>query len=120
MVLPAYAVGLGLVICGAEALGGHLARGVESPAAVAAFGLLVLIGGRSETVRGPRGDGRDERFAMIDLPATAIAGSTLIVAVLVAWLVEVARGRDGGPYTWLARVAGTAYVPAVGFLRWRR
>ncbi|HEU0315938.1 MAG TPA: hypothetical protein VFR49_01335 [Solirubrobacteraceae bacterium] len=117
---PAYAVGLGLVIGGAEALGGHLVRGVESLALMTGFGLLVLVGGRSETVRGLRGDGRDERFAMIDLRATAIAGSTLIVAVLVAWLVDLARGRDGSPYTWLASVAGAAYVAAVAFLRWRR
>ncbi len=116
---PAYAVGLGLVVCGAEALGGHLVRGVESLAIMAVFGLLVLIGGRSETVRGLRGDGRDERFAMIDLRATAIAGSALVVAVLVAWLVELARGRDGSPYTWLAGVGGAAYVAAVAFLRWR-
>jgi hypothetical protein len=116
---PAYVLTLGLVICGAEALGGHLVRGVESLAIMAVLALLVLLGGRSETVRGLRGDGRDERFALIDLRATAIAGSALIVAVLVAWLVELARGHDGSPYTWLASVAGAAYVAAVAYLRWR-
>jgi hypothetical protein len=39
-----------------------------------AFGALILFGGRSETVRGLRGDGRDERFRQIDMHATALAG----------------------------------------------
>jgi len=42
------------------------------------FGALILLGGRSETVRGLRGDGRDERFKHIDLAATAFAGIVLI------------------------------------------
>ena len=32
-----------------------------------AFGALILLGGRSETIRGLRGDGRDERFRKIDI-----------------------------------------------------
>jgi hypothetical protein len=38
---------------------------------------LILFGGRSETIRGLRGDGRDERIAMIDMRATALAGSVV-------------------------------------------
>jgi hypothetical protein len=56
---------------------------------------------------------------MIDLRATAVAGSVTIVAILVAWIVELAEGHDGNPYTWLASVAGCAYVLAVALLRWR-
>ncbi len=70
-------------------------------------------------MRGLRGDGRDERFALIDLRATALAGTVTIVAILVAWIVELAAGRDGDPYTWLASVAGLAYILAVALLRWR-
>ena len=44
---------------------------------LAAFGLLILLlTGRSETVRGLT-IGRDERFAQIDLKATAVAGLVL-------------------------------------------
>jgi hypothetical protein len=39
--------------------------------------------------------------------------------VIVAFLVEIARGHDGSPYTWLGALAGVAYVAAVAFLRWR-
>jgi hypothetical protein len=36
-----------------------------------------------------------------------------------AFLVEIARGHEGSPYTWLGALAGVAYVAAVAFLRWR-
>jgi len=75
--------------------------------------------GRSETIRGLRGDGRDERFAQIDLRATAITGLVLITVVIVAFFVEVARGHSGNPYMWLGALAGLTYVLAVVFLRWR-
>jgi hypothetical protein len=81
--------------------------------------LLILLSGRSETVRGLRGDGRDERFRMIDLHATAFAGIVLICALIVVWLVELARGHDGSPYGELMAAGGVSYVAAIAFMRWR-
>ncbi len=80
---------------------------------MAGFGLLVLLGGRSETVRGLRGDGRDERFRQIDIRATAFAGLVVIVAVIVAFVIELARGHSGAPFTWLGAIAGLAYLLAI-------
>ena len=40
-------------------------------------------------------------------------------AIIGAWLVEVAQGQDGSPYTQLGAVGGLAYILAVAFLRWR-
>jgi hypothetical protein len=117
--LPIFVIFLGLVIFAAEGIGGHLGRGIESLAIMGVLAIALVLGGRSETVRGLRGDGRDERFALIDLRATALAGSAVTIAILIGWIVEIARGRDGGPYTWLATVAGGAYVLAIAFLRWR-
>jgi hypothetical protein len=74
--------------------------------------------GHSETLRGLTTN-RDERFVQIDLKATALAGLALIIAVIVAWLVQVAQGHSGSPYDWLAAVAGVAYLLAVAFFRWR-
>ena len=60
--LPLFAVSLGVVILAAQWIGGDPVGGLVSFAILAGFGALVLVGGRSETVRGLRGDGRDERF----------------------------------------------------------
>jgi hypothetical protein len=117
--LPAFSLVLGLVMLAVSWLGGSPGQGVISLAVLAAFGLIILLAGRSETVRGLRGDGRDERFAQIDLQATALSGLAVIVALIVAWLVATARGQSGSPYGWLLAIAGLTYVLAVGWFRWR-
>ena len=99
--------------------GGQLGAGVYGLVVLAVFGLvLLLLTGRSETLRGLT-TGRDERFAQIDLRATAVTGLVLITTVIVAWLVEIARGHSGNPYGWLGAIGGLAYILAVAFFRWR-
>ena len=117
--LPAFSLVLGLVMLAVSWLGGSPGQGVISLAVLAAFGLIILLAGRSETVRGLRGDGRDERFAQIDLQATALSGLAVIVALIVAWLVATARGQSGNPYGWFLAIAGLTYVLAVAWFRWR-
>jgi hypothetical protein len=117
--LPAFAVALGIVMFVAQLVGGSLAGALWSFGVMTVFAAVVLLGGRSETIRGLRGDGRDERFRQLDIHATALAGLAVIVAVVVAFLVEVARGHDGQPYAWLGAVGGIAYVAAVVALRLR-
>jgi hypothetical protein len=73
---------------------------------------------RIETLRGLT-TGRDERFTQIDLRATAVTGLVLITTLIVAWLVEIARGHSGNPYGWLGAIGGPAYILAVAFFRWR-
>jgi hypothetical protein len=118
--LPAFSLVLGLVMLAVSWLGGNPGQGVISLAVLAAFGLVILLAGRrSETIRGLSGEGRDERFAQIDLQASAVAGLAVIVALIVAWLVATARGQSGDPYGWLLAIAGLSYVLAVGWFRWR-
>jgi hypothetical protein len=66
--LPLFSLGLGVVVLAASRAGGSLGSGLVSLAVMAGFGLFILLAGRSETIRGLRGDGRDERFAP-DRPA---------------------------------------------------
>jgi len=117
--LPLFAVGLGLAMLAAMWVGGDPSSGLFSLAVMVVFGSLILFGGRSETIRGLRGDGRDERFRQIDVVATAIAGLVVITAIIVAFLVEVARGHDGSPYGWLGAIGGIAYLAAIAVLRFR-
>ena len=58
-------------------------------------GSAILLGGRSELVRGLRGDGRDEYWARLDLHATALAGIVLITVVIGMCVWEWAHGRSG-------------------------
>lgn len=116
---PTISLVLGVVIWLAFWAGGDPRGGAIGFAILAGFGLLLLLGGRSDAIRGMRGDGRDERWAMIDLRATALAGIVVITAIIVGFIVEVAHGRDGHPYTWLGAIAGIAYLAGLLIGRWR-
>ena len=117
--LPLFALALGGVVFGAQAIGGDPGSGLVSLGIMALAGAVFLFGGRSETIRGLRGDGRDERFQRIDIHATAFAGTVVITAVIVGFLVEMARGRDGTPFTWLGALGGLAYLAAIAVMRLR-
>jgi hypothetical protein len=117
--LPLTSLGLGVLMLTAAAIGGDARQGLEMLAVMAAVGLGILVGGRSETIRGLRGDGRDERFRTIDIHATALAGMAVITAVIGGFIVELARGHDGRPYAWIGAIGGVTYIVAVAVLRAR-
>jgi hypothetical protein len=117
--LPLFAVALGFVMLAAMWIGGNPSLGLQSLGIMTAFGALILLGGRSETIRGLRGDGRDERFRQIDIHATALAGMVVLATIIVAFILEVARGQDGTPYSWLGAIGGLSYLIAVIALRLR-
>ena len=117
--VPLLSVALGIVLFAAQWIGGDSGSGLESLAIMTAFGAVVLFGGRSETIRGLRGDGRDERFRMIDIHATALAGLAVITAVIVAFIVELAEGHSGNPYGWLGAIGGLTYLAAIVVFRIR-
>ena len=117
--IPLFALALGFVMFAAQWIGGNPQSGLVSLGIMAGFGTFILFGGRSETVRGLRGDGRDERFWKMDLVATAIAGMAVISVIIGAFIVELARGHDGNPYGWLGAGAGITYLLAIVVLRMR-
>ena len=114
----AFAIG-GAMLAAAWA-SGRPGMGLSMLGVMDATALVFLLGGRSETIRGLRGDGRDERFAAIDRDATALSGIAVVTAIIAAFIVEIARGGDGQPYSWLGAVGGVAYLVAVVVLRLRR
>lgn len=117
--VPGLSVLIGLVFFAGFWVGDDRAGALWSLAVMSVVALLILAGGRSDLVRGLRGDGRDEYWARIDLHATALAGSFAIGLILVMCVWEWAHGRDGTPYVQLGALTGVAYVASIGFLRWR-
>src|SRR3954451_19152101 len=109
--LPVFTLFLWLVIGAAQWRGGDLQTGLTSLALFIAIAAVLFLGGRSETIRAIRGDGRDERWARIDLAATALSGLTVITAVIVACIWEWAHGRDGSPTWRWARSAASPTSP---------
>jgi hypothetical protein len=118
--MPAFCVLLAALILAAFAIGGHAGSGAISASVLLVLGAVFYFGGRrSETLAGLGGPGRDERWAQIDIHATALTGIVLVLVIIGAWLIEIAQGKDGNPYGLLGAIGGLAYVAAVAFLRWR-
>ena len=86
---------------------------------LATAGAVVLVGRRSETVKGLL-DRQDERIRGIDNDASMFAGMVLVVAVIAGFVIEIARGQDGEPYAVLGAIAGVSYIVALVVLRLRR
>jgi hypothetical protein len=116
--LPLRLLALGAAMFGAFAIGDKPGDGVFAFGVMAALAAVFLFGGRSETLRG-LGPGRDERWAAIDLKASAFAGLVLITAVIGAFLYEIANGDDGSPYAALGAISGVAYLVGAAVLHRR-
>jgi hypothetical protein len=43
----------------------------------------------------------------------------VIAAVIVGFVVELAHGHDGNPYSWLGALGGVAYLAALVAMRIR-
>jgi hypothetical protein len=116
---PAYALALGAIVFAAFVLGGNAGDGAKAAAVFVLLAAGLAIGTKSDTLQGLGGPGRDERWAMIDLRASALAGLVMVLVLVGSWLWEIAHGDDGSPYGQLAAVGGIAYILAVALLRWR-
>ena len=117
--MPAFSLFLGALVLAAMWIGGERDGALKSFAIFVVLAALFAFGGRSDTLRGLGGPGRDERWAMIDLRASAFAGLVVIVVLGGAWLWELAHGDDGSPYSQIMAVGGVSYILAIAFLRWR-
>lgn len=117
--VPLLSVALGIVLFAAQWIGGDPGGGLASLGIMTAFGAVILLGGRSETIRGLRGDGRDERFRKIDIHATALSGLAMGIAIIIASIVELARGHSPGSYGWLAVIGAVTYLVAIVIFRIR-
>lgn len=118
--LPGLSAALAVAVFVALWVGGEPLGGVYAGAVLLAFGGIVLFGGTwSETIRGLRGDGKDERFRMFDTHATAFAGTVLITTLVVLWMIDVVQGGDGNPYGALSALGGVSYLVAIAIMRLR-
>jgi hypothetical protein len=120
LTIPGVAVLLGIGYLVAGLLGGQPGFGV--------FGLLLMaavaagfwwVARHSETAAALR-DRNDERINQHDQVAAYVAGMTVLGAVLAMFMVEIARGESGMPYTALGALGGVSYLVTLLWLRLRR
>ncbi len=118
--MPAFALLMGVLLFVASAIGGQPVLGLGMFAVMAVYGaVLVVFGGRSETIGVLGGRPVDERLAGFNIMATAIAGTVAVVVALAGFLWSIARGESGTDFAVVAAAAGIGYLAAILWLRWR-
>ncbi len=119
-VAPSVSLLIGIAYFVAFWIAGHRADALFGLGLMSAIGgALLLAKRRSETVQGLL-DRRDERIVDLDLRATAAAAGAMILAVLVGFVLTVARDGDAFPYAVVGAVGGVAYLAALVTFRLRR
>ena len=114
---PIFCAVAAAVLFGAAAIAGDPALGVAMAVLMLGYAAVLLVfGRRSETVALLGGDATDERRRAISLRATEISAYVLITVIIVAFVWEVAHGRDGSPYTQLGAIGGASFLVATAVL----
>jgi hypothetical protein len=118
--MPAFGLLLGAALFVASAIGGQPVLGLGMFAVMATYSaVLVVFGGRSETIGVLGGRPADERLASFNILATAVAGTVAIIVAIVGFLWAIAHGQSGNDFAVVAAAAGIAYIVALAWFRWR-
>lgn len=76
-------------------IGGRPGLGAAWAAVSIMFALVLMFGGRSDTIRLLRGDEDDERTLALELQATTMTAIVLVVALAAFFLAAGLRGESG-------------------------
>lgn len=117
--VPALCVIFGVAYLAAFWAGGNFVAGVGPFAIMVGYGLLLLLGGRSEVIRTLRAQPSDEMWGAFLMRASQFSFSVLVIVLLGMAFYEIARGQDAQPYGLLCLVGGASYIGSLIWLRWR-
>jgi hypothetical protein len=53
------------------------------------------------------------------MKAASLAARLVLLAVVVLFLVKVARGNSGSPYSWLSALGGATFLASIAWQRSR-
>lgn len=118
-VVPGFALLIGVAYLIANWIGGNLVLGAGMFAIMVLYAVILLVGGRSETVRVLRGQPSDERSRLFDLRATAFAGVVIMLILIAGFLFELSQGGDGQPYSAVLAAGGVSYIAGLLWLGYR-
>jgi hypothetical protein len=117
--VPALVAALAIPTFVAFWIGGNPRAGLIWGSLSIAFAIVLVLGGRSNTIRLLRGEDDDERSLSLELQATTLTAVALIVALAVLFLVTAARGESPLVYGLLLLLAETTHLGALAVLNRR-
>jgi hypothetical protein len=109
-------LGTGLAVAEAVGQGWHSAIPVEVVAVIAAVGYF-LVGGLNNDVGAIYGSSADERQQMVRLRAQAMTAEVTALAVVIGYMVQIARHASTWPFAIIAGVAAASFVAGLAIQR---
>lgn len=100
-------------------LGGRPGLGAVWAAVQIGFALVLVVGGRSDTIQMLRGSADDERTLALEAQAMSITGGVLTFALAGLFLAEGIRGNSGLTYAALLVAAEVVHLIALAMLNRR-
>lgn len=116
---PVLVAAVGVPTFAAFWIGGRPELGAVWAAVSVAFGLVVALGGRSDTIRMLRGTEDDERTRLLEYKATTAMGIVLVVALVGLFMAAGIRGENGLVYGVLLLLAEATHLVALAVLNRR-
>lgn len=101
-------------------VGGRPLLGLVWAGVSVAFGLVLALGGRTETIQMLRGDADDERTLALETQAMTITAVVLVVVLAGLFLAAGVRGESGLTYAILLLLAEATHFGALAVLNRRR
>jgi hypothetical protein len=117
--IPALVAALAIPTFIAFWIGGDPRAGLIWGGLSVVFALVLVVGGRSDTIRLLRGEDDDERALALELQATTMTAAVLIVALAALFLVTAARGESPVVYGVLLLLAEMTHLGALAVLNRR-
>jgi hypothetical protein len=117
--VPALVAALAIPTFVAFWIGGNPRAGLIWGSLSIVFALVLVVGGRSDTIRLMRGEDDDERTFALEAQATTLTAVVLIVALAILFLVTAARGDSPLVYGLLLLLAETTHLGALAVLNRR-
>lgn len=111
--IPALVAAQGLPLLAAFWVGGRPEVGAVWAAVAVAAALVLVVGGRSETIRVIRGELDDERIVALEYRATTVAAVALVAALFALMIVDGLRGETGLTYALLLVLMEATHLTAL-------
>ena len=118
-VVPLLVASVGIPTLVAFWIGGRPDLGALWAGVSVAVGVVLAVGGRSDTIRTLRGSEDDERTILLEYQATTATAMVLIVALVGLFLAAGIRGENGLVYGALLLLAEAVHLVALAVLRRR-
>ena len=119
-IVPGLCFVLGLVMLGTQLAHDDLTMGLVLLAIMWVYGLGIVLWRRhSELGDLVSGGPSDERRQSIQVAALAVTGQVLLLTIVIAFIVQLARGVDTDPWSALGALGGATYLVSLAVIRAR-